>query len=269
MKSLKNHISVIIPIFVMLFSFQFSFMLEKVVKKYEDILSNDYSIVVVALSSLDTDKIKKNIKDIKSIEEISTKKILSKLEGDFSKANLALLKATLPKFYSVKLKSFPSSSQMQKLSQRLMNFKKITKVETFSKTHDKLYRLLSVSKTLSKVFAFSVFAVSLLLVLKQMEVWTLEHQERMSVMGLFGAPFWMKSAVLYRLVFIDSMACAFLVATVYYYLLHSSEIVDFIQSIGLVIPEFNYLRDLLILMGISFAISFFSVTIVILRHKRE
>ena len=74
MKSLKNHLSVIFPLFVLLFSLQFSFLSDKIVKEYAEKLTKDYSIVVVAPKVLSQAVVKSRVSGIKSIEEISSKK---------------------------------------------------------------------------------------------------------------------------------------------------------------------------------------------------
>ena len=269
MKSLKNHLSVIIPLFILLFSFQFVVMLDRVVKSYEQKLFSDYSIVAVSMGDLDKDRLKKEIPLVKTITILSTKKVINKFKDDFSPANLALLKTSLPKFYSIKLKSPPDEQTLQKIVQKLKSIPMITKVETFEKSYTKIYNMLILAKSISKVFTILIFIISVLLLFKQMEIWTLQHQERMYIMGLFGSPFWMKSAVLYKLVFIDSIISALGVAIVYYFLPQLEKFQETVRSIGLNFETFRLFDDSLVLLTISIFITLFSVTLVILKQKTE
>ncbi len=269
MKSLKNHISVIIPLFILLFSFQFVVTLERVVENYQERLFNDYSIVITTISEINKEKLKEEIPQIKSIEPISPKNILNEFQGSFSPANLAYLKSSLPKFYSIKLKTPPSKEKLKELKEELKELPVISKVETFEKSYTKIYNILLLAKKLSQVFAVLIFIISVLLIFKQMEIWTLQHQERMYIMGLFGSPFWMKSAVLYKLVFTDSLISAITVSLLYYFLPKTAPFQEEMRSLGI---DFNFFRpidDTSVLILLSIIITVISVTIVILKQKTE
>ncbi|NPA81256.1 MAG: hypothetical protein GXO31_01475 [Epsilonproteobacteria bacterium] len=269
MKSLKNHISVIIPLFILLFSFEFAVMLDRVVKNYEENLFNDYSIVIASMSKLDEENLKKEIPLIKKLEPLSTKKVIDKFKNDFSPANLAYLRSSLPKFYSVKLKYPPDEKTLEEIEKKLRSIPSITKVETFEKSYTKIYMMLNFSKVISNIFTIFIFIISILLIFKQMEIWTLEHQERMYIMGLFGSPFWMKSAVLYKLVFIDSIISAVGVGLFFYFVPKTQKFQEIMKSIGLDFSGFRLLDDMSLLLGISIFITIFSVTLVILRQRTE
>jgi len=131
MKSLKNHLSVILPLFVLLFSLQFTFLTDKIVDNYSKKLTLDYSIVVVAPKTLSGAVIKSRVKGIKSIEEISSKKILDRLKGNISSKNISLLKIALPKFYSMKLKSFPSVKEIERIKKKLLSTGLVTKENSY------------------------------------------------------------------------------------------------------------------------------------------
>jgi len=269
MKSLKNHISVIIPLFILLFSFQFVITLERVVENYQDRLFNDYSIVITSISELNKEKIREEIPEIKRIEPISPNSVVNRFKSDFSPANLALLKTSLPKFYSVKLKSPPDQEKLKEIEQKLKNIPTISKVETFEKSYTKIYTILLLAKKLSQIFAFLIFVISVLLIFKQMEIWTLQHQERMYIMGLFGAPFWMKSAVLYKLVFTDSLISAVIVSLLYYFVPKTAVFQEEMRNLGIDFNFFKPIDDTAILIFLSIVITIVSVTIVILKQKTE
>ena len=269
MKSLKNHLSVIVPLFVLLFSLQFTFLTNKIVENYSTKLMEDYSIVVVAPKTLSVAIVKSRVSGIKSINEISSKKILDRLKGNISSKNISLLKIALPKFYSIKLESFPSVKEIERIKKKLLDSGLVTKVETFAKTHNKVYRMFQVLKNTAFVFSIFILIISVLLMFKQMKIWLLEHRDRMSVMALFGAPFWMKSAVLYRLVIVDSFISTTLVATTFIMFPRMEKINTFAQSMNITIPKFDILKDTGILLGSSLLFSIFIVSIVIRKMNKE
>lgn len=269
MKSLKNHLSVIFPLFVLLFSLQFSFLSAKIVKDYAKKLTQDYSIVVVAPKTLSQAVVKSRVSGIKSIEEISSKKILDRLKGNISSKNISLLKIALPKFYSIKLESFPDLKEIEKIKQKLLKSGLVNKVETFSKTHDKIYRMFELLKNTAFIFSIFIVIISVLLMFKQMRIWLLEHKERMSIMTLFGAPFWMKSAVLYRLVIVDSFISTFLVGVIFITFPQIDRINIFAKTMDIAIPKFDLVKDSTTLLGISLMFSLFIVSIVLRKMNKE
>ena len=267
MRSLKSHISFIIPLFVLLFSLQFSFMLNRAVKSYETGLVDDYSIVVVSKDDINASDLKIKIPYISSIIEIKKDKYISRLKNDISRADLTYLKATLPKFYSIKLIKLPTDKELKIISDDIKRYKGIKKVETFKQTFNKFHQFLNFAKNASNLFAVFIFFISLLLILKQMEIWTLEHQNRMYVMGLFGAPFWMKSASLYKSVVIDAFISAILVGLLFYFMPDFIDIDKIKSDLTLDLNNFRFFSDTFRLILSSLIISVISVTITILRQK--
>ena len=267
MKSIKNHFSFIIPLFILLFSLQFSFMLNRAVKDYESNLADKYAIIVVSKKAINAVEFKNKIPYISNITEIKKDSYINKLKDDISRADLAYLKATLPKFYSIKLTKLPSDSELQAISQKIQENKTVTKVETFKQTFNKFHQFLKLSKSASYIFAIFIFFISFLLIIKQMEIWTLEHQNRMYVMGLFGAPFWMKSASLYKSVIIDALIAAILVGVVFNFLPDFVNIEKIHQDLNLQLNNFSFFADTLRLVLFSLLISVISVTVTILRQK--
>ncbi|HIP46456.1 MAG TPA: ABC transporter permease [Campylobacterales bacterium] len=267
MKSIKNHISFIIPLFILLFSIQFSFMLDRGVNAYEDKLAGDYSIVVVASNPLDEGEIKQKIPQISAMIEIKKDRYIDKLKDDMSKADLVYLKATLPYFYSLKLSKLPNKEELQLISSKIKKFPKIQKVEVFKKTFNKFHQFLKLSKSASYVFTIFIFIISFLLIIKQMEIWSLQHKQRMYIMGLFGAPYWMKSASLYKSVVIDALISAMLVGLVFTFLPSFVDLAKLKADLGIDLQNFSFASDTILLVAISLLISLISVTTIILRQK--
>ncbi len=269
MKQLKNHLSFIIPLFVLLFSIQFSTMLERGIKKYETHLTGEYTIVVVSKLPLDKKTVHKIVPSIKSIEEIKKDKYIEKLKSDITKADLVYLRANLPKFYTLKLSSLPDTNRLKKISTKLLKIKGVTKVETFKKTFNKFHQFLKMSKMASIFFTIFIFIISFMLIIKQMEIWSLEHNRRMYIMGLFGAPFWMKSASLYKSVIIDALIATVLVAIAFLLLPNIANLENIKNDLGIDLSNFNFLSDLLKLVIIALLISVVSVTTIILKQKNS
>ncbi|MBE0491882.1 MAG: ABC transporter permease [Sulfurospirillum sp.] len=267
MKSLKNHIAVILPLFVLLFCMQLLFSINTVVQNYEKKLTDGYVIMIVSQKSLDENILKSKIASIDSMSEISSKEILDRLKKDISSTNLSLLQVALPKFYSIKLKKLPSQKALDGIKKEFQKIDSITKVETFSQTYSKIYKMFLFVQQLSSVFVVLILIISVLLIFKQMKIWVLEHQERMSIMTLFGAPFWMKSAFLYKLAILDSILSAIFVGLLFYYAPQILNIKLFFESIDVVFPRFDLVADLGFLLGFSVIFSFFIVSFVIAKMR--
>ena len=269
MKSLRSHFSVIFPLFVLLFSLQFTLGLEKIVNEYETKLVNDYSIIVVSVKELDESVLKQDIPQLRLLEQVSAKNILERLKNDISAKNLSLLQVALPRFYSIKLTSFPNKKEMEHIKDKLKKYETVTKVETFAKTHDKIYRIFTIAKIMAYMFTIFVLIISLLLMLKQMRIWVLEHKERMDIMTLFGAPFWMKSAVLYRLAVIDSILATLIVITFFAFAPNISQLVMIAQELDIVIPHIDIVKEGGLLLGISLFFALISVSMVMMQVKQD
>lgn len=269
MKSLKNHFSVIFPLIVLLFSLQFTFALEKIVTQYEQKLTQDYSIIIVSSKELDEKSIKKDISDFSSLEPMSTKSMLDNLKDDITSKNLSLLKIALPKFYSLKLTKFPDKKRLLSIQKRLKMYSHITKVEVFAKTHDKIYKIFVIAKSFAYIFTVLIFIISLLLMLKQMRIWVLEHKERMDIMTLFGAPFWMQSASLYRLAIVDSILATLIVVGFFYFIPNAQFMQNFTSNLDLAAPKISFLAEGGILLLVALCFSLTSVSLVMIRVKKD
>ncbi|MFV0482332.1 MAG: cell division protein FtsX [Campylobacteraceae bacterium] len=267
MKSFKNHFSVIFSLFVLLFSFEAVNIVNKVINNYEENLVDDYSIVVVSSKDLDTDALKRSVSLISSIEEIDSSNVISRLESNLPTQSIALLKTSMPKFYTVKLEKFPSSKMADDLKNSLLKYEDITKVELFSKTHDKIYKVLQLLHVMVIMLSFLIAIVSLLLIFKQMRIWIYEHQNRIDIMTLFGAPFLTKSAVLYKLAIIDSFL-ATLITLILFSFIHSyTPLLDLLSNINVTLSGYDFIERGIVLLGISLLFSIVTTTFVVMKIK--
>ncbi|WP_281951090.1 FtsX-like permease family protein [Nitrosophilus kaiyonis] len=268
MKSLKNHLSLIIPLFAIFFAIEFYLILDRVIKQYEINLKNDYTILIVSDKNLKKDDIEKYL-NISKIVEIKPDDMIKKIKEEDISLDLETLKMFLPKFYQIYLNHFPSTSELEWIKSRLKVIPGIKRVETFSKTHSKIYNLLMISKQISKIFLIIVSIISVLLILKQIKVWHFEHKERMYIMELFGAPFWMRSGVLFRLAIVDTFIATLFLIGIYYYFLNSDILKNIFSYLHILLNFEEIIKDCLILGGIGLIITFFSVLVVSTRQIQE
>ena len=269
MRSLKNHLSFIIPLFILLFSVQFSTMLSRAVDDYESRLAGEYTIIAVSKTPLSQKMLTRIIPQVSSLTELPKERYIQKLKKNISKTDLVYLKANLPHFYSIRLKSLPSADELERLTAKLKKIPGIVKIETFKKSFNKFHQFLKLSKSASLIFTLFIGIISILLIIKQMEIWTLQHSQRMYIMGLFGAPYWMKSASLYKEVVIDSIVAALLVGIVFELIPGSADFAALYHNLGIDLRNFRFLPDVGKLLMIALVISVISVTVIILKNRRS
>ncbi|BCD67972.1 hypothetical protein [Nitratiruptor sp. YY09-18] len=268
MKSLKNHISLIIPLFAILFAVEFYFIVDKAIKSYEKNLNRDYSIVVVAKKPLTLAELKAYEPSIKDIKPIDPSLVINRLKQSGVNVDTKELKNFLPFFYKVYLTSFPDPDQINSIKQKLLKFEGISRVEVFLKIHEKIYHFLIFLRGVSTIFLMIIFITSIMLVFKQIELWHLEHKERMYIMALFGAPLWMRTAVLVKLSIIDTIISALLVYVIYLYFLSTGYIQKLLGLESIDISANDIFMDLVWLFGLGVLISFINILVVSLRQPK-
>jgi cell division transport system permease protein len=268
MKSLSAHFSVVLSLFVLLFSLQFYIMLDRVIVNYEQSISNSYSIVIVSNKDISKESVEKSVPNYSDLQELSPQKIIDRLQETLSKENLKEFRSQLPKFYKLVLSKLPNDRTLENIKTKLLKIDGIYRVESFSKTYSQIYKLLVISKNILAVMTLLVGIIGYLLIHKQIKIWNYEHRRRLSVMALFGAPFWMKSMTLYRQVFIDSMIASFLVALIFNF----APKVEFFQSLqqelGLEVASYSFIAHFSAMFIASFLVAFISVTAVVIEKNR-
>lgn len=270
MKSLKNHISLIIALFTVLFSVQIYVGVDRTIAAYETRLKNDYSIIVVANKSLSEAELKAMDSLVERSEAISVDQVLQRLQGEMSKKNLDLLRITLPKFYRLYLNRFPTTDEIIKLQKKLQKNASIERVEGYAQTHDTVYKLMLLFKDVVQIFSISIAAVTSLLILKEMRLWQFQHADRMSIMALFGAPVWLRSAVLFRLAIVDAVIATVVLCLAFLLIDQYGWMDRLLHTVGIEVQLFNFVNDavrsLLIALGVSIILTF---TIVIGHEEEE
>ncbi|WP_267523196.1 ABC transporter permease [Campylobacter sp. MG1] len=267
MNSLKIHLGFILPLLIICFCFEFVFLITNTVKHYENNLNNDYSVVIASDIKLSEDNMK-DVKYFQKLEILSTEDILNQLKNNISQKNLDTLKDKLPNFYSIKFNKFINENEVNDIKNELLKIKNIIKVETFSKTHIKIYKLLVVIKFI--LYTFLVFAILLSIVLffKQIRIWLYQHQERIYILTLFGANFFQKASTMLYIVFLDNIICFVLLVAFFLNFYNISLIVDYFASIGIDLPVLNFLPSLIQISFYSLIFSLLCVIIVMLKVRK-
>jgi len=269
MKSVKNHLSLITALFTIVFTMQIYIVVDRTVKAYECDLTDNYSIVVVTQKRVEPGTLVSISPTIERAEEISTKEVVERLQSQMKRRHIDLLKLSLPHFYSLYLDHFPTPSEVAELRKKLEKNSAITRVEDFAQSHDTLYKLLLLFKSVVIIFAVAIFAVTSLLVIKEMRIWQFQHNERMSIMAMFGAPVWMRSAVLFRLAIVDALVASLLAIGTFIYADYADVADEQLEAIGIDIPLFLPLNDSLLIIGVALSLSVILATLIVIAHKEE
>lgn len=269
MKSVRNHLSLVIALLSILFSMQVFFIVERSIDAYKTKLSKNYSVIVVSKKELSHDEFLKINKLISQVQDIAPDTVIKRLSSDMKNTNVELLKLSLPKFYKLSLEHYPSPDEIKKLKSDLLANSTVTKVEDFAHTHDTVYKLLLLFKNVVSLFSIVVAIVTLLLIFKELRIWQYKHSERMTIMGLFGAALWLRSAVLFRLAIVDALVASFISFGTFAYLSSHPWITQQLKSIDIDIVLFYPIEDSLILFGVAIAISIILASLIVLGHKEE
>ena len=80
MRSVKNHLSLIIALFSIVFTMQVYLLIDRTIDTYESNLNESYSIVVVSNKKADPKSFVNLSPKIVAAEEISTKQVIEKLQ---------------------------------------------------------------------------------------------------------------------------------------------------------------------------------------------
>ena len=269
MKSIRNHLSLVIALVSILFSIQVFVIIDRSISAYKENLSSNYALVVVSKNKLIEKDVLNSDKLFFSIRELSPDDVITRLNSGISKKNIKLLKLALPKFYKLKLSHYPTPSEVKRLTKSLLKNKSIMKVENFSHNHDTTYKLLLLFKNVIAIFAISIFIVTSLLIFKELRIWQFKHSERMNIMGLFGAPVWLRSAVLFRLAIVDALIASVIIFLLFTYLSASNWLLMQFDYIGIQLVIFDQISDFSILLGIAVILSTILSAMIVLGHKEE
>lgn len=267
MNSLKNHLSLIIPLVALLFALESILLVHRTLNDYENKLGQNYAIVLASKNELTLESLRNKIGEVQALTPIDSQLILERLKNSISQANLILLKKSLPHFYSLTLNQYPSDARLIAIQNVLNNFEGVIRIETFSKSHSQIYQLLLIINGSIIIFSSLIALISLLLMFKQIEIWKFQHLERMEIMTLFGAPLWMRSQVLFRLACTDTIIATIIVSGGLFYIAQNPVLLIFFQELGLNPEIFSPILDSIVLLLTGLALSLTAVWIVSLQQK--
>jgi cell division transport system permease protein len=206
-----------------------------------------------------------DIKEIGKIEKIDISKQLNEMKRKFKNLNLDNIK--MPYFYKLKLKTLVSPSRLKEIKEELNSYPYIKRVLTYSSSQTKIYNLLMLLKITSKLFMVIIGVLGFLLIIKQLEVWKLEHNERMYIMELFGAPFWFRGAALFKIAFIDSVIAMISTVGIIFYM-QNSAIYNAILNDLKIDVNISLQNELLLLLIVTLCISFISSVVVVIGRNK-
>ncbi len=269
MKSIKNHFSLVVALCSILFSIQVFIITDRSIEAYKENLAHNYSVIVVSEKILSDESILSINEIISSVSQLTPDNVIKRLSHNMETKNIELLKLSLPKFYKLKLNYYPSPSEIERLTKDLLRKSFITKVEDFSLNHDITYKLLLLFKSVVSVFAFIILIVTILLIFKELRIWQFKHTERMSIMGLFGAATWLRSAVLFRLAVVDAFISSMLIFVIFIYISQNLWVLEQFKNLDIEIVLFDPANDFVILLSIAIFLSLLLASMIVLGHKEE
>jgi len=268
MKFLKNVFAFFIPLLAMLITFSIYLLIDNVVDSYKQRISNDYSIVIITNTPL----IKDNINElagiqVERIQTLQKDKIINNIKSNLSRTSIDLLKRKLPHFYQIYLETFPTSTQLTKIKDTLLQNKNIRKVEVFSKDHNQVYLLLVLLNSISFILFFIITIFAIIIIAKQIKLWFHEHNTKIAILRLHGASILYSASSVLNYAVISSFFAFIFSGGFLYYISHNltvlfpSELHDIIN----VHIDINY--ALVKIFVLSFCISIFTIIGVLLRYK--
>jgi len=269
MKSIKNHLSLVLALISILFSIQVFTLIDRSIEAYKENLAKNYSVIVVSQKILSDETILGINEIISSVSQLTPDSVIKRLNRNMDAKNIELLKLSLPKFYKLRLDYYPSPDEIARLTKDLLRNSSITKVEDFSLNHDITYKLLLLFKGVISVFALIVLVVTILLIFKELKIWQFQHSERMNIMGLFGAATWLRSAVLFRLAIVDAIIASALIFLVFIYISTNAWILQQFKNIDVKIVLFDPMNDFFILFGVAISLSLLLASMIVIGHKEE
>jgi len=225
MKSIKDHFMFILPLLAMLIGIEFVLVFNRITHSYEEKLKNSYAILVSSKKELTTPYLRNINEKIDSVEAMDKSTIAKEVAEGVDKNNIDTILKEMPHFYRVHLADYLPLNDLKEIEKQLKGIKGVTSVEIFGESYETRHSMFALIKNALNIFIAILFIVSLLLIIKQMEVWQLAHKARMQIMEIFGAPLMLRSGVLFKMAFIDAIVATILNFALFLYLqINSSQI---------------------------------------------
>ena len=218
MKSIKEHLMFIMPLMAMLIGIEFILVFNRITSSYEEKLKNEYAILISSQKKLTVPMLRNVSEYIDTIDVMKRREIAKEVTSGMQDDALAAIMKDLPYFYRVHLNSYLSLEELKKLQKKLKSVDGVLNVEIFGETYHSKHTMFRLVKMLLNIFIIMLFIVSLMLVIKQMQVWQLAHKERMQIMEIFGAPLMLRSGILFKIAFIDAIIATILNIIIFIYI---------------------------------------------------
>ncbi len=267
MKFIKEHLTFIFPMMAILLGVEFFLVFDRTTDNYEKNLREGYSMFIVASEPISLEEFVELDSHINQSQEVKKEKLAKQIAKGMSKSSTQKILDALPHFYNIKFDSYLHTSTLEHIKAYLEADDRIKKVETFGSSYGASYTLFSFIKFTFKAFVIFMSLVSFFLVIKQMEIWSYAHKERMQVMETFGAPIMLRSGVLFKVAFIDGIISTVLTSSSFIFLKYKwaeeSHIDILMQMQELLFQPF----DFFILLATALFIVFVSVYLVVFNTK--
>lgn len=268
MKSLKNILTFLIPLTSMLLSFAIYLLIDNVVDNYKQKISKDYSIVIITNTPL----IKENINElagikVEKIQTLQKKKIINNIKSDLSNSSIELLKKKLPNFYQIYLEVFPTTSQLEKIKNTLLQNKNIRKVEVFSKDHNQTYLLLVLINSITFILFFIIAIFAIIIIAKQVKLWFHEHARKIAILRLHGASILYSASSVLNYAIISSLLSFFIVGAFLYYVSNNMMVIFPVELQDIINVKIDFNFELFKLFMLSLGISLFTIIGVLFKYK--
>lgn len=267
MKSIRNHIMFILPLLAILLGVESFMVFGRVTASYGENLKEAYTILIVTKKAMKPEAIQALNPHISRVESVKKEAIVSQIARGMSNASTQDIVNALPYFYTLHLDRYLGRTDIATIKKHLLAHPMIRRVETFGQAHNANYNLYMLIRAALWTFVGFMVFTSLFLVVKQMEIWQLEHRERMQVMEILGASSMLRSGVLFRIALTDALIAAVTTMGIFAFLRYMwvarSQIDLLVRKQDLF---FEY-KDIAILGGIALMIVLVSVVLVSSRVK--
>jgi cell division transport system permease protein len=268
MKSVKHHIMFIFPLVAILLAIEFYMVFDRMTAEYEKSLKEGYTMLVVSTKPLTLEELKKANEHVAALKKIERKSIVQKVSGGMSDANKKAILQRLPYFYDVGLDRYLGTGELEAIAKDLKKVPHVKRVETFGATYASSYKLFVLIKLLLKIFIGFMAAVSLFLIVKQVEIWKYEHRQRMEVMEIFGAPLMLRAGVLFRIAIVDAFIATLITTGLFLYAKIVWAPVSGIDFIRQKQDELFQVADMGLLLSLALIIVILSVYAVVISNTK-
>lgn len=268
MKLLKSFFSVTFPLVVMLFMFSIYLIVTKVVNNYKKDITSDYAILVIANTPLSSIDSLAGI-EVRDIMPLNRDKIIKNVKDNLSDTSIELLQKKLPYFYKIYLEEFPTSLKLEKIRKELMTISNISKIETFSNDHNKLYSLLILVQNIIFILFGAVLLLSVLLLSKQIKIWFFEHNERITIIQLHGGSLIYSSIPIIKIILLSALFSSILASVMLFVVIHNIHLIIEPEIMTLIPSVLSMEMEILQIFALSVIIPLITFFGLLVKYKLQ